>query len=209
MLSLRLKTIALLVPKNSSVIDIGTDHAYLPIYLYQENITKDITASDISPSVLKSSFNNLKKYNLDKKIPLVISNGFANISRVFDLAIIAGMGTHTIINILNTPNLPNTLIIQSNNNYYELRKHLNNLNYKIDKEIVIKDKKHYYIIIKYIKGKETLTDFELLFGKSNNLDYFQYLKEKYQILYQKSQNKIYLNYISILEKIIEKIPEHY
>ena len=41
MLSLRLKTIADLVSKNSNVIDIGTDHAYLPIYLYQNNITNN------------------------------------------------------------------------------------------------------------------------------------------------------------------------
>ena len=39
MITKRLKTIADLIPKDSSVIDIGTDHAYLPIYLYQNNIS--------------------------------------------------------------------------------------------------------------------------------------------------------------------------
>ena len=61
MITKRLKAIADLVPVNSSVIDIGTDHAYIPIYLYQNNITKDVTATDISSRVLESSLNNLEK----------------------------------------------------------------------------------------------------------------------------------------------------
>ena len=207
MLTKRLKTIADLVPNNASVIDIGTDHAYLPIYLYQENITSSITASDISPKVLASSLENLKKYNLDTKIPLILSNGFESITKKYDVAIIAGMGTHTIKSILSNPNIPNTLIIQSNNDHYELRLFLNTLDYKIVKEIVIKDKNHYYDIIMYQKGKETLTKSELLFGKSNNLEYYTYLLNKYQNIYAKSHNKTYLEYINILKSLIEKIPE--
>ena len=71
MITKRLKAIADLVPVNSSVIDIGTDHAYIPIYLYQNNITKDVTATDISSRVLESSLNNLQKYKLDKRVPLI------------------------------------------------------------------------------------------------------------------------------------------
>ena len=74
MITKRLKAIADLVPGNSSVIDIGTDHAYIPIYLYQNNITKDVTATDISSRVLESSLNNLEKYNLDKRVPLILSD---------------------------------------------------------------------------------------------------------------------------------------
>lgn len=207
MLTKRLKAIADLVPSNASVIDIGTDHAYIPIYLYQKNITTNIAASDISSKVLTSSLENLKKYNLNSQIPLILSNGFINITSKYDVAIIAGMGTHTIKDILNNSNIPNMLIIQSNNDHFELRKYLNGLGYKIDKETVIYDKKHYYIIIRYIKGNETLTNEELLFGKSNNLKYYNYLKEKYQVLYTKSNNKKYLYYIDILNNLIEKIPD--
>ena len=207
MITKRLKAIADLVPRNTSVIDIGTDHAYIPIYLYQKNITTDISASDISSKVLASSLENLKKYNLETKINLIHSDGFASINKTFDVAIIAGMGTHTIKKILNISNIPDILIIQSNNNHSELRKFVMNLGYKIDKELVIYDNKHFYIIIKYIKGKETLTNAEILFGKSNNLEYYNYLKEKYQAIYTKSNNSKYLEYIDILNSIIEKIPD--
>ena len=205
-ISKRLKTIASLVTPQKKVIDIGTDHAYLPIYLYLNNITKNITASDISPQVLEISLNNLQKYNLEKKINLIKSDGFRNVDGLFDIAVITGMGTYTIINILNTKNIPDTLIIQSNNDYYLLRKHLNYLGYKIEKEIALYENKHYYIIIKFIKEKEFLTDEELLFGKSNNLQYYDYLKNKYIKLYEKSRDKKFLKYIDMLNSIIEKIP---
>lgn len=205
-ISKRLKTIASLVTPQKKVIDIGTDHAYLPIYLYLNNITKNITASDISSHVLESSLNNLQKYNLEKKINLIKSDGFRNVDEIFDIAVITGMGTYTIINILNTKNIPDTLIIQSNNDYYLLRKHLNYLGYKIEKEIALYENKHYYIIIKFIKEKEFLTDEELLFGKSNNLQYYDYLKNKYIKLYEKSRDEKFLKYIDMLNSIIEKIP---
>ena len=34
----RIETLASLVDKDAYVLDIGTDHAYLPIYLYKNNI---------------------------------------------------------------------------------------------------------------------------------------------------------------------------
>ena len=57
------------------------------------------------------------------------------------------------------------------------------------------------------KGKETLTKSELLFGKSANLEYYNYLLNKYQNIYNKSHNAKYLEYINILKSIIEKIPD--
>ena len=209
MITKRLKTIADLIPKDSSVIDIGTDHAYLPIYLYQNNISKDITATDVSQNALKSSLNNLTKYNLNNKISLVLADGFKNIEKIYDVAVIAGMGTSTIKKILDTKKLPEILIIQSNNDHYELRKYMQDLGYKITKEVVIKDGKHYYVIIKYERGSDNLSESELLFGKSQNKEYFKYLIEHFNYIHSKSQDKQYLNYINILQSIIEKIPENY
>ncbi len=209
MITKRLKAIADLVPINNSVIDIGTDHAYIPIYLYQNNITSDITATDISSKVLEYSLNNLKKYKIEDKIPLILSDGFKNITKTYDVGIIAGMGTSTIKNILSNSNIPNTLIIQSNNDHYELRLFMKNLKYKIDREVVIKDNKHYYVIIRYKKGSDNLEESELLFGKSNNLEYYNYLIKHYKLIYSKSKDKKYLNYITILQSIIEKIQDCY
>lgn len=193
-LPIRLQTIVDLVPKNSKVIDIGTDHAYVPIYLYLNNITADITATDISSNVLKSTYNNLKKYNLEDKIKLILSDGFKSVLDTYDLAIIAGMGTHTIIDILKTKNLPKTLIISSNNDYPLLREYLNSINYKLNKEIAILDNNKYYLIMYYVYDKENLSKEEILFGKSNNNEYYNYLQNKY------SKYPKYKEYLELLEK---------
>lgn len=190
----RLQIIVDLVPNGSKVIDIGTDHAYVPIYLYLNNITKNITATDISSNVLKQSYKNLLKYNLEDKIKLIESDGFKNITNTFDLAIIAGMGTYTIIDILKTKNLPKTLIIESNNKPDLLREYLNSINYTLNKEIAILDNNKYYLIMYYTFGKEELLKEEILFGKSNNIDYYNYLHNKY------SKYPKYKKYLELLEK---------
>ena len=134
----RLEAIASLVDKDAFTLDIGTDHAYLPIYLINNNITNKVIASDISKNVLSQSLNNLKKYNLDDKVLLVQSDGLNNIKDNVDIAIIAGMGAHTIINIINkAKKLPKKLIIQSNNNVDKVRKYMQGINYKIIKEMVV------------------------------------------------------------------------
>ena len=199
----RLEMIASLVTKDAKIIDIGTDHAYLPIYLYKNNITKNVTASDISENVLLYSKKNIDKAGLSECIKLVQSDGFKNLVDTYDEAIIAGMGTNTIMDILSFKNIPDSLIISSHNNLDELRLFMQKIGYKIVKEIIVKEKNIYYDVIKYKKGIDNLTEEEILFGVSNDKDYYKYLLNKYNGLYQKSQNEKYKLYISLLEKMLE------
>jgi len=134
MLSLRLLTIAQLVKPNSKVLDVGTDHAYLPIYLRQMKICKEVIASDISPNALLGAQKNIERF-ATTGIKLVCSDGLEKISDEYDTLVISGMGTNTIIHILKEQVLPNNIILSSNNNLYELRQFMNNLGYKIVKEV--------------------------------------------------------------------------
>lgn len=200
---IRLEKIASLVTPGAKVVDIGTDHAFLPIYLYQNNITHNIIASDISLNVLKYTIKNIEAAGLDGKIKVIKSNGFENIDKDIDEAIIAGMGTNTIIKILAAPSIPNSLIISSHNDLPKLRLFMQKLEYKIVKELIVQDNKRYYDIIKYIKGKEKLTEEEILLGKIDDEEYFKYLKNKFKSLYEKSNNQKYLDYVKIIEKRLD------
>lgn len=199
-LTKRMQAIAKLVNKDEKVIDIGTDHAYVPIYLYLNNITHNITATDISKKVLENTYNNLKKYNLENEIKLIMSDGFENVNDNYDIAIISGMGAHTIIKILSNNTLPNKLIIESNNEHYLIRKYLNEINYKLEKEYVILDNNKYYLIMYYIKGNEVLSKNDLLIGKHNNKEYFDYLIDKYSKLIIKTKRKEYEEYLQLLKE---------
>ena len=131
-LSKRLQAVATLVDIKSRVIDVGCDHAYLDIYLTQNNDNKCI-ATDINKNALEQAKKNIIKYNLEDKIETKLTNGLTDIKvKDTDNIVISGMGTYTILEILKTNNLSNTLIITSNNNIDILRKEVINLGYNID-----------------------------------------------------------------------------
>ncbi|KND62602.1 tRNA (adenine(22)-N(1))-methyltransferase TrmK [Candidatus Phytoplasma phoenicium] len=92
----RITFIASLLSGYKIVLDIGTDHGLvLKKALDLKYIQKGI-ASDIKPQPLFQAYQNLKKYPVE----FYLSDGFSQIRSVFDLALICGMGSHTIINIL-------------------------------------------------------------------------------------------------------------
>ena len=184
MKSLRLLAIASLIDNGSSVLDVGTDHAYLPIILSQNKKCKSIIASDVSSNALKIAKDNLKKYHIDD-VKLILSNGLDSINDDYDTIVLAGMGTSTIIKILENKKLPNTLIISSNNDLYKLRKFMNKIKYKIKEEIVILEKNKYYDIIKYQKGNEKLSYFKKMYGKSNDKKYYKYLLANEKFIFKK------------------------
>lgn len=196
----RIETIASLVDNDALVVDIGTDHAYLPIYLYENDITKNIVASDISSNALLFAKNNLEKHNLSSKIKLVVSDGFKNLDECFDIAIISGVGTETIKKILDNEVLPNKLILSSHKNVSDLREYMFKIGYKIEKEIIVYENNIYYNIIKYVKGKDNLSKYDLLVGLSNDINYKKHLLNKYKEIYEKSHDKKYLDFINIIER---------
>ena len=52
-LSARLSVVAEFVKSGSSVCDVGTDHGYLPAFLYLSGKCKRVTATDIKEKPLK------------------------------------------------------------------------------------------------------------------------------------------------------------
>ena len=205
-LSKRLEAVATLVDVGKRVIDVGCDHAYLDIYLTLNNDNKCI-ATDINKNALESAINNIKKYNLEDKIETKLTDGLKDIKiNRKDNIVISGMGTNTIVKILSSSTLSNTLIISSNNHIDLLRREVVKLGYYIDTEIFIIDKKKPYIIIKFKRGfrKYNLNDF--MFGPilKNNVQYRNYMVKKYkEIIKQVSFKKVSvkLKYLMLILKL--------
>ena len=70
---IRIKEIASLVNDNSFILDVGTDHAYLPIYLIKNKIVMQAYASDISELALKIAQKKVLKSHLENEIKLLNS----------------------------------------------------------------------------------------------------------------------------------------
>ena len=201
----RIKTIASLIDKSDVVVDIGCDHGYLPIYLKLNNLCKEVYASDISVNALNTAKKNFQKSHV--KIKTFLTDGMRDIDEYFNTIVLAGMGTHTILHILEDEKIPNKLILASNNELAKLRSRVNKMGYTLDKELVIFENNHYYSIMCFLKGDKKLTNKEIKFGISGNKDYYKYLKDKNTQIMKKVplSKKIELKYENhILKGLIEK-----
>ena len=189
-LSKRLEVIANLVD-TKRVIDVGCDHGYLDIYL---TLYKDCNciASDISSNAIDSCINNISKYNLTNKIETIITDGINGILiNKEDTIILSGMGTKTIIDILNNKDLSNTIIISSNNNLENLRRFMVSIGFYIDNEIYVYEHNIPYVIIKFIKGNKEYNDYEYLLGSIviNDKNYKNYILNHYDEILTKIPKK--------------------
>ena len=140
MISKRLKKIASFVSDNSNVLDVGCDHALLDIYL-AKNKNATCIASDINEKPLQAALKNIKLYNLEDKIKVSLADGVEYITDDIDTVVISGLGSNTIIDIINKDfdKLKNVkhFIISSNNDYYYLRKCMNDLGFIINMEEMV------------------------------------------------------------------------
>ncbi len=100
-LSKRLATIAALVPPGSRLADIGTDHAYLPVYLVSEGIVPSAVAGEVNEGPFRAAGEALARVGLIDRVDLRFGDGLAVLAPgEADTAVIAGMGGQTIVEIL-------------------------------------------------------------------------------------------------------------
>lgn len=177
-ISNRLKKCADLVSCGSKIADIGTDHAYIPIYLMLQRKISHAIACDIGEGPLKNAEKNIKSYGFEKDIETRLSDGFLNIKEnEADEIIIAGMGGNMISNILRDcpwENKHTKRFILNPMKYEEkLHEFLFSNGYEIQNEIAVKcSGKSYLIIDARFTGKiYTPLAHELYIGKlEKNLD---------------------------------------
>lgn len=164
----RLEFLASLTKGSKSVLDIGSDHAYTVVYAVKSYGVMSATAADVNEGPLLNAKINIKNFNLSDKIDTILSDGFENIDREYDTVVISGMGGKLISNILelglSKRNNFNKFILQANSDKKVLREFLNNNNFLITNEYLLKDNKKYYTVIVATKGNMQLTDLELEFG---------------------------------------------
>lgn len=141
-LSKRLQTIADLIEDDSSVIDVGADHALLDIYL---NLYKNCNclAIDKSEGACFSAINNILKYKAN--VEVINNDGLNNIKLNDEIIVISGMGTKNIIKILDF-DITNDLILSSHTNIADLKQFLDDKNYYIYKEVIVNEYKTYTIL---------------------------------------------------------------
>ncbi len=172
-LSRRLEALIRLVPEGSAVLDVGCDHAYVPIALVERGISPCAVASDVRPGPLQAAREHILEAGLSEKIRTCLADGVpedlsagsfppagGTVSRTqseaedaaFPLTLItAGMGGLMIRDILRNMTQPpgffSYILISPQRDADAARYALAALCYRIIDEKMVKEDGKYYPLI--------------------------------------------------------------
>ncbi|MHB8064986.1 MAG: tRNA (adenine(22)-N(1))-methyltransferase [Ruminiclostridium sp.] len=168
----RLKLLADKVPNCDVIADIGTDHAYLPIYLIQQGVCKRAIASDVRLGPVNAANNNINIYKMKDKIETRLGSGLDTIAEnEAEVIIIAGMGGTLLIELLEAneqkAHKAASLILQPMIDIDVVRKWLYDHKFDIyDEELIAEGAKIYCVLsAKYNGGDKGYQNFQLHVGE--------------------------------------------
>ena len=177
-LSPRLLACADFVSDSAVLLDIGTDHAYLPCYLIETGAVCHAYASDVADGPLESAYRTAEALDCKNKLTLLKSDGLKDIpdeilAKVTDV-VIAGMGGELICDILSLHHRLNdgvNFILQPNTRAHILREFLYREGIEISEERAVFEGKRSYVVMKGKRGKARQAgDFDPLSFRVGMLD---------------------------------------
>lgn len=158
-LSKRLQFIADHIDRCKTIIDVGTDHGYIPIYSVKNNLCEKAIASDINKDPVKKAQMNAALEGVKSSVEVRLGGGLEviNIGEA-EAVVIAGMGGNLIRDILEK-DIEKTasfkyLILQPAQNPEVLREYLYNNGYEIMEEDLCLDEGIYYELFKVKKSNK-------------------------------------------------------
>ncbi len=148
----RLLAAADCVRLGSFLADVGTDHAYLPVYLFGKGRIRGAVASDVNKKPLESAERHIAEYGFEKDLHTLLADGLDGVAAYFpDDITILGMGGELIARILSeAPFVKNKairLILQPMSRAEDLRSYLAGAGFAITDEILVAEGQRIYQII--------------------------------------------------------------
>ncbi len=178
----RLEKIFSIIPQCEVFADIGCDHGYMAHAMLTRGKANKVIIADISQKCLQKAQELLYPYINNGRAESIVANGFMGLPNS-DVGLVAGMGGEEICSILTgAKELPDKLVLQPMKNTDKVRLCVVNLGYKIEKDYVFKSANKFYDIMLVVKGKDSLTEQEIEFGRDNilgkNNDFLEFISQK-------------------------------
>ena len=157
-LSRRLETIVSFVPHGCVAVDVGCDHAHVPIRLLQDGIVSFAIGIDVAKGPLSIAATNLELAGLTERCRLILSDGLKEFnpdditgSGLPGCLIIAGMGGILMRQILeDEPEKAEafeTFVLSPHSEVWAVREYLMDTGYEIRQEALIEEDGKYYPVI--------------------------------------------------------------
>lgn len=170
-LSDRLAAIASMVAPGKRLVDIGTDHAYIPVKLCTEGTVPSAVAADINAGPLAKAEANIFVNGLIGSVTPVLSDGFEDIEvKGGETAVIAGMGGPTIMGIIERGGEKvlklGELILEPQSRESDVRQFLVRNGFEIKDEAMVSEDGKFYSLMKavYTGEKTELSEVEAFYG---------------------------------------------
>ncbi len=161
------------ITRGGCVADIGTDHAYLPIYLVREGIAACAVACDINEGPIRSARANIDAAGFSGVIDTLLTDGLHGVDAYApDDVLIFGMGGELIVKILSeAPWVRNAsvgLILQPMSRANILRRFLAENGFCIIGETISFEEKYYQTIAaRYTGERYAYSETECRVGRLN------------------------------------------
>ena len=159
-LSKRLQAVANLVTPGKRLADIGTDHGYVPIWLYEQGRIPSALAMDLREGPLQRAKEHIRMHGLDEKIKTRLSDGLEKLlPGEADSIVIAGMGGMLVVKILTKGQAVldsvQELILQPQSDLDAVREYLHRTGFVIVQEEMVFEEGKYYPMMKAVHGENT------------------------------------------------------
>lgn len=156
-LSKRLQAIADMVTTGSRAADVGCDHGFVSIYLYENKIAPKVYAMDLREGPLQRAREHIEAKGFSDYIETRLSDGVEALAAgEADTLICAGMGGRLMAEILSKGHekaaMMKELILQPQSELRYFREFLRQRGFVIVKENMIKEDGKFYPIIKAVYG---------------------------------------------------------
>lgn len=183
-ISERLKKIALMVSAGNRLADVGTDHGYVPIYLYEKKVISSAIAMDVNEGPLKRAKQHIREAGLEKVIETRLSDGLEKLyPGEAETILIAGMGGPLMIRILSAkPDVTASvkeLVLQPQSEIADVREWLYQHGYEIVKEHIVLEEGKYYPMFRAVPktGAEEPEKWVYRFGNPDIQEDLEILKD--------------------------------
>ena len=206
MISKRLELVASFVPKGAVLLDVGSDHAYLPIELVERGQIERAIAGEVVDGPYQSAVKNVEAHGLKEKIQVRLANGLAAFEEADQVSVItiAGMGGRLIATILEEglDKLASVerLILQPNNREDDLRIWLQDHGFQIVAESILEEAGKFYEILVVEAGQMKLSASDVRFGPFLSKEVSPVFIQKWQ----KEADKLEFALSQIPEKNLEE-----
>ena len=154
-LSKRLQAVAGLISEGNRLVDVGTDHGYIPIYLVENKKIPSAIAMDVKTGPLSRAEEHIRQAGLNAYITCRLSDGLERLQPgEGESLLLAGMGGNLMVRILtdrtNVRDSFREIILQPQSAHVLVRKEMETAGWRTEKEDMILEDGKFYPMMRFV-----------------------------------------------------------